>query len=170
MAAVISQSGLPSKITYRPTNNPYFDRRIRSERAAYGTKLMVAKSGARGAKELFEALKNSESVAFLNDQKFNEGMEVPFFGVGAMTLPGPTRLALKTGAPLIPMSIERTNGVHFRVVIHDPIALEKTGDREADVRAGLVKINKFVEDRIRENPTDWFWVHRRWPKPLYRNG
>ena len=168
MAAVIGQSGLPNKTTYRPTNNPYFDKRLHAERAAYGTKLMVAKSGARGAKELFEALKHGESVAFLNDQKFNEGLEVPFFGVGAMTLPGPTRLALKTGAPLIPMSIVRTNGTKFRVVIHDPIELQNTGNRDADVMAGLVKINTFVEDRIRENPTDWFWVHRRWPKPLYR--
>lgn len=168
MAAVIGQSGIPNKTTYRPTNNPYFDKRIHAERSAYGTKLMVAKSGARGAKELFEALKYGESIAFLNDQKFNEGLEVPFFGVGAMTLPGPTRLALKTGAPLIPMSIVRTNGAHFRVVIHDPIALEKTGDRDADVMAGLIQINTFVEDRIRENPSDWFWVHRRWPKPLYK--
>lgn len=170
MAATISQSGLPSKITYRPTNNPYFDKRLRAERAAYGTKLMVAKSGARGAKELFAALKAGESVAFLNDQKFNEGYNVPFFGVGAMTLPGPTRLALKTGAPLIPMSIERVTGTRFRVVIHDAIALKNTGDREADVMAGLIKINTFVEDQIRKNPTDWFWVHRRWPKPLYRKG
>jgi len=168
MAAVISQSGLPSKITYRPTNNPYFDKRIRAERAAYGTKLMVAKSGARGAKELFEALKAGDSIAFLNDQKFNEGIEVPFFGVGAMTLPGPTRLALKTSAPLIPMSIERIKGTKFKVVIHPPMDLENTGDRDADVMAGLVKINTFVEDQIRKNPTDWFWVHRRWPKPLYR--
>jgi KDO2-lipid IV(A) lauroyltransferase len=168
MAAVISQSGLPNKVTYRPTNNPYFDKRIREERAAYGTKLMVAKSGARGAKELFEALKNGESIAFLNDQKFNEGLEIPFFGVGAMTLPAPTRLALKTGAPLIPMSIERKKGTHFRVVIHAPMEFENTGDRDADVTAGLVQINTFVEDRIRENPTDWFWVHRRWPKRLYK--
>jgi KDO2-lipid IV(A) lauroyltransferase len=168
MAAVITQSGLPTQVTYRPTNNPYFDKRIRREREAYGTKLMVQKSGARGAKELFNALKSGESIALLNDQKFNEGVEVPFFGVGAMTLPGPTRLALKTGAPLIPMSIVRTKGVHFRVTIHDPISLENTGDREADVHAGLIKINNFIEDRIRENPADWFWVHRRWPNEHYR--
>jgi KDO2-lipid IV(A) lauroyltransferase len=168
MAAVIGQSGLPNRTTYRPTNNPYLDKRIRAERAAYGIDLMVAKSGARGAKELFEALKSGDSIAFLNDQKFNEGIEVPFFGVGAMTLPGPTRMALQTGAPLVPMSIERTNGVYFKVVIHEPIELDNTGDRDADVKAGLVKINRFVEDRVRENPVDWFWVHRRWPKPLYK--
>ncbi|PHR94467.1 MAG: lipid A biosynthesis acyltransferase [Robiginitomaculum sp.] len=168
MAAVFSQTNLPVHVTYRPTNNPYFDKRIRQQRAAYGIKLMVAKSGAKGAKELIHALRSGQSVALLNDQKFNEGIEVPFFGVGAMTAPGPTRLAIKTGAPLIPMSIVRTEGANFRVTIHEPIKLQKTDDRTADIRDGVLKITSFVEEHIRENPTDWFWVHRRWPKEMYR--
>ena len=168
MAAVFSQANLPVHVTYRPTNNPYFDNRIRRERAAYGIKLMVPKSGAKGAKELIHALKTGQSVALLNDQKFNEGIEIPFFGKGAMTAPGPTRLALKTGAPLIPMSIVRTQGAHFRVTIHEPIPLQNSGNRQKDIRGGVEKISRFVEDYIRENPTDWFWVHRRWPKNMYR--
>jgi KDO2-lipid IV(A) lauroyltransferase len=168
MAAVFSQANLPVRVTYRPTNNPYFDKRIRAQRAAYGIELMVAKSGPKGAKELIMALRNGESVALLNDQKFNEGIEVPFFGVGAMTAPSPTRLALKTGAPLILMSVIRTQGAHFRVEIHPPLALQKTKDTTADIRAGVLQITSFIEDYIRANPTDWFWVHRRWPKELYQ--
>lgn len=168
MAAVFSQANLPIRVTYRPTNNPYFDKRIRQQRAAYGIKLMVAKSGAKGAKELITALRNGQSVALLNDQKFDEGIEVPFFGVGAMTAPGPTRLALQTGAPLIPMSIVRTKGAHFRVIIHPAIPLKKSSNRNADIEDGVVKITTFIEDHIRAHPTDWFWVHRRWPKEVYQ--
>ncbi|PHR61659.1 MAG: lipid A biosynthesis acyltransferase [Robiginitomaculum sp.] len=168
MAAVFSQAKLPVHVTYRPTNNPYFDKRIRQQRARYGIELMVAKSGAKGAKELIHALRNGRSIALLNDQKFNEGIEIPFFGVGAMTAPGPTRLAIKTGAPLVPMSVVRTQGANFRVTVHAPIQLDKTDDRNADIRAGVIKVTTFVEDYIRQNPTDWFWVHRRWPKDLYR--
>ena len=168
MAAVFSQAHLPVRVTYRPTNNPYFDKRIRAQRAAYGIELMVAKSGPKGAKELITALRSGESVALLNDQKFNEGIEVPFFGVGAMTAPGPTRLALKTGAPLILMSVIRTQGSRFRVEIQPPLAVQKTGDRAADIRGGVLQITSFIEDYIRANPTDWFWVHRRWPKELYQ--
>lgn len=168
MAAVFSQAGLPVHVTYRPTNNPYFDARIRSGRAKYGIKLMVAKSGARGAKELIKALRTGQSIALLNDQKFNEGIEVPFFGVGAMTAPGPTRLALKTGAPLIPMSIIRGNGVNFTVKIHPPIPLENSGNQAQDIRDGVLKITHFIEEQIKANPTNWFWVHRRWPKSLYK--
>lgn len=168
MAAVFAQANLDVHVTYRPTNNPYFDKRIRQQRAAYGIKLMVPKSGAKGAKELIYALRNGKSVALLNDQKFNEGIEVPFFGVGAMTAPGPTRLAIKTGAPLIPMSVVRTKGANFRVTIHAPIVPQTMGSTSENIRDGVLQITKFVEDYIHANPTDWFWVHRRWPKDMYR--
>ena len=167
MAAVFSQAGIPVSVTYRAANNSYFDRRIRATREAYGIKMMVPKSGPKGAKELIVALRDGESVALLNDQKFNEGISVPFFDQPAMTAPGPTRLALQTGVPLIPMSIVRTGGVHFKVTVHAPIKLQNSGDRPADIRNGVEKVTRFMEERIRENPTDWFWVHRRWPKEVY---
>ncbi len=168
MAAVFSQAKLPVRVTYRPTNNPYFDKRIRAQRKAYGIDLMVPKSGPKGAKELIQALRMGDSVALLNDQKFNEGIEIPFFGHGAMTAPGPTRLAMQTGAPLIPMSIVRTGGANFRVTIHKEIKLVDTGKRTKDIHATVLKITGFIEDQIRANPTDWFWVHRRWPKDMYK--
>lgn len=167
MAAVLTQSGLPVQITYRKINNPYIDKRIRAQREAYGTKLLVAKSGAKGAKQLLSALANGESVALLNDQKFNEGLSIPFFGTPAMTAPGPTRLALKSGAPLLLLSITRDKA-KFTMTIHGPIHLENTGDRTADIERGVQLITRFTEDRIREAPAQWFWVHRRWPKPHYK--
>ena len=66
------------------------------------------------------------------------------------------------------MSIVRLRGVRFRVTVHDPIRLAETSDREHDTREGLALINRFLEDRIREHPDQYFWVHRRWPKPTYK--
>ena len=102
----------------------------------------------------------------MNDQKFGTGLSIPFFGHNAMTAQGATRLALKTGRPLLPMSVTR-NGSHFTATFYDPIKLEKTGDRDVDVREGVTQVTKFIEDRIRENPSQWFWVHRRWPNEVY---
>lgn len=167
MAAVLTQSGLPVRITYRKLNNPYMDARIRQQREKYGTKFLVQKSTHRGGRELFEALKNGESVAILNDQKFNEGIRLPFFGRPAMTATGATRLALKTKRPLLPMSVTRT-GSNFHVTLYDPIHLEQSGERERDVTEGVSKIITFTEDRIKEAPAQWFWVHRRWPKEDYK--
>ncbi len=167
MAAALAQSDLPVCTTYRRINNPYLNKRIHAQRTAYGTTLMVAKSGVKGAKQLISALKNGESVALMNDQKFNEGIEVPFFGVDAMTAPGPTRMALKMNVPLIPMSIIRTGSAKFEITIHPPIPLQRTGDNTTDIYDGVCKVTQFIEQHILENPTNWFWVHRRWPKNIY---
>ena len=167
MATVLTQSGLPVRITYRKINNPYIDARVRKQRERYGTKFLVQKSTHKGGRELLEALKNGESVALLNDQKFNTGLAVPFFGQEAMTAQGATRLALKTDRPLLPMAVTR-DGANFTVTFYEPIKLETTGERETDVLNGVRQVTEFIEDRIREEPAQWFWVHRRWPKGLYK--
>ena len=167
MATVLTQSELPVHITYRKINNPHIDKRVRQQRQKYGTKSLVQKSTHRGGRELLEALKAGESVALLNDQKFNTGLSLPFFGEPAMTAQGAVRLALKTRRPLLPLAVTRIKS-RFIVTFYDPIELLSTGEREADVVAGVTQINQFIEARIRENPDQWFWVHRRWPKALYK--
>lgn len=167
MPAVIIHSGITCQITYRATNNPHVDARIRKSRFRYGVRLFAPK-GTDGARELIRALGRGESVALMNDQKFNGGIAAPFFGVTAHTAPGPSTFALRFGAPLQPMSVQRTDKARFRVIVHDPIVLPDTGDRAADIDNGVRTINAFMEDRIRERPEEWFWVHKRWPSELYK--
>lgn len=167
MAAVIADTGLPCRVTYRAANNPYFDRRIIETRARYGVKLFAPKGGGEGGRDVLETLKGGEAVSFLNDQKFNTGVEAPFFGAPARTAGGPTRLALRFGAKLHPMSVRRLPGARFRVTIHPPLELVVTGDRERDLQAGVTALNAFVEARVREAPAEWFWVHKRWPAEVY---
>jgi KDO2-lipid IV(A) lauroyltransferase len=169
MAAVIVHLGVKCQVTYRAANNPYIDRLIIEGRRRYGVTLMAPKGGD-GSREVLQAMAAGESVAFLNDQKFNKGVVAPFFGVPATTAPGSTRLALKFGCPMIPMSVQRLGGARFRVTIWDSIAPESTGDRTADIEQGVRNINAFIEARVREHPEEWFWTHKRWPKELYKAG
>jgi KDO2-lipid IV(A) lauroyltransferase len=166
MPAVIIHSGVTCQITYRATNNPHVDERIRASRFRYGVRLFAPK-GTDGARELIRALSRGESVALMNDQKFNGGVAASLFGVTAHTAPGPSSLALRFDAPLQPMSVQRVDKARFRVVVHPPIKLEDTGDRAADIEAGVRRVNAFIEERVRERPAEWFWVHRRWPKDVY---
>jgi len=168
MATALTQSGLPVRITYRKINNPHIDARVIRQREAYGTKFLVQKATHKSGRELLTTLKNGESIAILNDQKFNTGISVPFFGHGAMTAQGAVRLAIKTGRPLLPMCVVRDKA-RFKVKFYPPINLVITGEREADTRNGVIQITKFIEARIHENPAQWFWVHRRWPKEIYKN-
>lgn len=166
MPAAIVDSGVICEMTYRAANNPYVDKRIKESRFRYGVRLFAPKGGD-GARELLEGMKQGKSVALMNDQKFNSGVAAPFFGHLAHTAPGPTRLAIRFGTVLQPMSVQRLKGARFRAVVHDPIVPPKTGDRTADIEAGVRMINAFMEDRIRERPAEWFWVHRRWPNEVY---
>jgi len=166
MAAAIVGLGVPCQVTYRAANNPYVDASFRRSRARYGVKLFAPK-GTEGARALMRAFGRGESVALLNDQKFNGGVAAPFFGVIAHTAPGPSTFALKFGAPIIPMSVQRIGKARFRIIVHEPMHLKDTGDREADIAAGVRRINAFMEARVRERPWEWFWVHKRWPKELY---
>ncbi len=166
MAAAIVDAGVPARVTYRAANNPYIDRRIIDARARYGVKMFAPKGGG-GSRELIETLQKGESVTFLNDQKFNQGVASPFFGRTVHTAGASTRIALRFGAVMQPMSVERLPGARFRVVVAEPIVLENTGDRESDVEAGVRQINAFVEACVRRRPAEWFWVHKRWPREEY---
>jgi KDO2-lipid IV(A) lauroyltransferase len=155
MALAIVQSGVDCQITYRATNNPLVDRRIVANRRSYGVKLFAPK-GLASARELFRALARGESIALMNDQKFNGGIAAPFFGRTAHTAPGPATYALHFGVPIQPMSVQRTGKANFRVMVHEPFHPENTGDHDADVEAAVRRINAFMEDRVLERPTEWF--------------
>ncbi len=167
MAAAFSRAGVKCQVTYRALNNPYVDQRMRETRASYGVSLFAPK-GLKSARELFRAIQRGESVSFMNDQKFNGGIAVPFFGVPAMTAVGPSTYALHYGIPVQPMSVQRTHKARFKVIVHEPFRLADTGERDADIDVGVRRITAFVEARIRERPTEWFWTHKRWPNELYK--
>jgi KDO2-lipid IV(A) lauroyltransferase len=166
MAAVIVAAGVSCDVTYRAANNPLVDARIKTNRFRYGVRLFAPK-GADGARELLEALSRGRSVAMLNDQRYDAGVEGPFFGYPVRTNPAAARLALRFGTIIQPMSIQRLRGARFRCVIHEPIEVKDTGARTADIEAGVAAINAFIEERVRERPGEWWWLHRRWPKEVY---
>ena len=167
MPAAIVHAGVNCHITYRAMNNPYVDASFRRSRFRYGVRLFAPKGG-ESARELIRALGRGECAALMNDQKFNGGVAAPLFGITCYTAPGPSSFALRYDIPLQPMSVQRTHKARFKVVVHDSIQLQNTGDRNADIAAGVGKVNAFIEDRVRARPAEWFWVHKRWPNELYK--
>lgn len=163
--AAIMRAGLTCWVSYRPANNPYTDRRIVEGREKLG--LRFAAKGAEGSRELLAALSRGESLALLNDQRDNDGTEAPFFGHLVRTAPGPTRFALKPGVRMIPLQIVRLKAARFRIVLGEPMALQRSGDKAADLKAGVAQVNAFIERIVRENPGQWLWSHRRFPMETY---
>jgi KDO2-lipid IV(A) lauroyltransferase len=147
---------------YRALNNPLADAQLLAIRKRHQTPNSFPK-GTEGARAMIAFLKKGGAVALLIDQKMNDGIPVPFFGRDAMTAPAAAQMALRYGAILAPVSNVRLGGAHFRVRFHPPLEVTATGDKNADAAAIMRQCNGFLEEQIRQNPAQWFWVHRRWP-------
>ena len=163
----LAQADPTCHFTYRPANNPIIDKYIVETRAAFGLTLQAAK-GKEGGMGLLRSLAKKRSVALMNDQKYNAGLAVPFFGHDCMTADGPTRLALRFNVPLIPITGRRVEGTKFVATAYPPIPLDYDKPDDAQtVFDGVKRVNEFMEERVREAPGQWFWAHRRWPKEAW---
>lgn len=164
MAIAAYHAGYDGCEIYRIVNNPLINWWIVRQRKRWAYPLQVPKN-RDGTRDMIRTLKDNKSVLMLIDQKFIEGVPVPFFGREAMTAPGPAVLSLRTGAAIVPVSIRRLKGAHFELSVRPPLAVAKTGNREEDTKAVLIALNRFLEEAIREAPAQWLWAHNRWKMP-----
>lgn len=149
-------------IVYRKANNPYVNNAINTHRQ--NENIYLVAKGPTGGKDLIKAIKAKYAIAMLVDQKMNDGIKVPFFGRPAMTAHAIARLALQFGYPIVPCQIVRTNGSHFKVIIHPQMDIQKTGNTDTDCYNIMLQINRILESWIKENPSQWLWFHNRWKK------
>ena len=162
-ALSLEAAGVPYAQVYRAANNPFVDRMILRARRLRDDRIIP--KGKSGARKSVEILKRGGRIGMLVDQKLNDGISVPFFGREAMTPPAIAQLALRFDRPVVPTWLERIEGSRFRLTVYPPIEPPRTGDRHADIHGIMVRINSFLEERIRARPELWLWVHRRWPEP-----
>lgn len=166
MAAAICNRPVDCLVTYRALNNPHIDRRLSKVRQDYGIGTLAPKG--LGTRMLMRALREKRAIALMNDQKFNEGLPMEFFGHDAMTAPGPSRLAMKYGSPIVFVTTRRTAPARFTVTFHTPFYPPSTGNIEDDLTTCVETITGMVEAEVRANPEQWFWQHRRWPKEAWK--
>lgn len=156
-----TQRGLEVAQIYRAANNPYVDALVAEFRSIVGSELIP--KGTVAARRSMEALKEGRHLALLVDQKMNDGIPVPFFGRDAMTAPAVAQLAMRYDAAIVPARVERLRGARFRLTVFPEIEQPRTGNRRADTREIMARVNAVIESWIRERPEQWFWLHRRWP-------
>ncbi len=166
MPAAAIQRGVPMTIIVREPNNPFVRPLIERARGVAGG--VRAPKGLPGAKAAVGALRQGQVLGLLYDQKLNDGISVPFFGIEAMTPAAPAQLALRFGCPLVPVRVERLGPARFRLASFEALALPQSGDRQADTIAVMTELNEILEAWIRDQPEQWLWLHRRWPEAAYR--
>jgi len=152
---------VPALFVYREANNRLVEKLYMQGRKLYQD--MMIPKGSEGAKQTIKALKEGKHVGVLVDQKMNDGIAVPFFGIDAMTAPAVAQLALRFDCPVLPARVIREKGANFRVDIAAPIYPKNTGDKVHDTRQFMIEINEIIESWVREHPEQWLWLHNRWP-------
>ena len=154
--------GHPVTVIHRSLRNTRVDDAILAVRALAGTRSIAKKAAAR---EAIRGLHRHELVAIPGDQNQTRryGVFADFFGLSASTTPGPARLAMLTGAPIVPAFLLRIGESHrHRLEFLPPIHLVDTGNREADIATNTALCNAAIESVLRAHPDQWIWFHKRW--------
>jgi KDO2-lipid IV(A) lauroyltransferase len=159
----------PSYIVYRPLDSPVLDNMVEHVRTINGNE-MIAKGGS--GKRIMELLKENHSIAILSDQNVaaREGVFVDFFGRPACTGVGLAVLALRSGAPVLPMFMARQKSGKYKFILKPLVEISQTGDYQRDLLENTQRFTKIVEDVVREYPDQWFWIHQRWKTTKWQIG
>lgn len=161
LALVSAAQHLPISIFVKTPSNPLAAWVIERLRRRGDLELLPPSNSMPSA---YAALSRGRLVVFVLDQRHNQGIDVPFFGRPARTSPAFAAMLHRTHAPVVgawPRRDER--GRH--VVRFEPLPVDVPTDREEAVRTITAASQRWYEDRIRERPLSWWWLHDRWKVP-----
>jgi KDO2-lipid IV(A) lauroyltransferase len=132
-------------------------------RANFGIEIVLATGSVEVMRRLEAALAQNKAVALLSDRDLRgRGVAVEFFGEMTTLPPGPATLAIRTGAPLLPVAPYFEDGGH-RVVVRPAIPVPEVTPRSEQVRIMTQALAREMEDLIRANPRQWHLVVPNWP-------
>ncbi len=153
----------PISFIVRPLKDPVLDRIVTERREWTGNRVIRKEDSA---KEVVRAVRRKMLVGILIDQNVDrhKGVLVGFFSKPAYTTDGIARLALAIRTNVHPAFIFRNPGRKFHHTLRfgPPIAMDLEAPRDAEVVRLTRRFNEELEKVIREDPSQWLWLHRRW--------
>ncbi len=157
MAMVIEKAGINLSAIYRPLNNKLVNSIMEPIRKKYICKNQI-KKGINGVRESLKFFKQGTSVAIMIDQRVSEGEKINFFDYPAFTTTIPAQFVKKFKCKVQPVHIERYNKINFKITFDEQIIFEGNEDSTSI----SLKLNQWLENKIKKNPSQWIWTHDRW--------
>ena len=153
----------PMVLVVRPLDNPLLERMLARVRTRVGTRLVTRRGAARG---LLRALRESATVGLMIDQHMHDrsAVTVEFFGRPSATTSLLAALALRTGAPVLPVFTVPLPDGRYRVAYGPPVP-PPAADEGDPVRVWTQRCTQVLESYVRRHPELWLWMHRRWRAP-----
>jgi KDO2-lipid IV(A) lauroyltransferase len=150
----------PMSVLARPLDNPYLHALLERTRCATGNHVIYRRGAVR---RILRALEADECVATMIDQHIQpvDAVTVEFFNRPAATTSALATLALRTGAPLIPVFALPLAGGRYRMIYEHPVELPPA-DCADPVRELTQRCTDVLEMYVRRHPQLWLWMHRRW--------
>jgi KDO2-lipid IV(A) lauroyltransferase len=156
----------PTGVVVRALDNPKLNRWLEDVRTSTGNTVIHRRGGLR---RILRALADNKGVAVLIDQHINtaDAVVVDFFDRPAATTSAVAALALRTGAPVIPVfAVPMKNG-RYRMIYEHPVEPPPADSPDA-LREFTQRCTDVLEMYVRRYPHLWLWMHRRWrdvPRP-----
>ena len=157
MAMHLEKSGVKLSAIYRPLNNIFLNPIMEYIRKKYICKNQI-KKGIGGLKKLINYKKKNYSTALMIDQRVSEGIQSNFFNAKAFTTTIPAQLIKKFNVPVVPIYIERTDKISFKITIHKPVNFPENHS----IQNITDELNFILEKMILNKPEYWIWSHNRW--------
>lgn len=154
--------GHPLSFLARAVENSKVDQLVNYYRGMSGNE-PIEKN--RAARETLRILGRGGTIGILADQNTlpEEGVFVDFFGTSACATSGLARLALRTGAAVVPGYVVWDYDARiYRLCFEPAVDLLRSGDEERDVLENTARFAKVIERVVRKHPEQWVWVHKRW--------
>ncbi len=143
----------------REPNNPFVRIILSYLRSKYSVRCY--EKNLIGTKKIMKDFKNGFALALLADQKNSAGVEIEFFGKKTYTTLLPAKLALKSKCDIY-LAWPKRDGDNFEFKFCGLIESSKLQDNEKNKIKIIEEINSFFENKIAENPSEYFWHHNRW--------
>lgn len=158
----LSLFGHPLSFLVRRIDNPKIEALVDGSRTRRGNRTIDKRSAAR---EMLQLLQAGGTLGILVDLNTldREGIFVDFFGRPASTTFVLAKLALRTGALVLPVFVPwDEQRKRFVLTIDEPLRFTSTGDEQDDIRRFTQLFTSVVEKYVRLYPEQWLWIHRRW--------
>ena len=153
-AALRAQDGIEIAAIYRPQNNPWFNADLVKNFEKAGKPMFPR--GRTGMRAMIRHLRSGGVAAVLIDQRMATGEPLDFMGQPALTSTDIAELALRLDLPVIPgYTLRAGDGDDYVIDIEPPIP-------HTDPITMTQALNDSLAARVRQDPTEWYWLHRRW--------